>query len=104
MNAKKISLIAILFVFLFACSGPNGSEYVGKWEKLNGMIDEEFQLQIVKSDNTFTIISNPGDKYLAILDKDGTLKMKWGVADIAFSYRKSSDTLMSSLGEYKRIK
>lgn len=95
-------LIALLLALgVIACSSkPDGSQFVGKWEKVNGNVILEF----AKNGDSLLFLDG-NSKYVATVNADGTLLVSLPmVGGTVFSYSKKTDHIFALGDEFKRLR
>ena len=95
------TLIVLAVIFACACQRTSGSEFLGKWVKLNGNVT----MEITRDGAQFLIVIHKNQVYkLVATYKDGMLD----TGSSKFAYVKSSDTVVGSdtfgSTEFKRLK
>lgn len=107
MTRQHHPLVLALLLFLAACSGPPGGEFLGKWGKPNG---EEVVFEIVQNGASFLVVdpSEKGkstqEKFPATLAEDGTLHMQTPLGKVVLSHVKDTDTIATMGAELRRMK
>ncbi len=99
-NGRKWTMqLALLFTLVIAlgCSHP-GSQFVGKW--VNKAQANAHPIEISRNGDQFLFVEDQ-EKFGAIYS-DGSLEVSAGAATVRITYVKSSDTLLTPEGEYKR--
>lgn len=101
MTRQHHPLVLALLLFLAACSGPPGGEFLGKWGKPNG---EKIEFEILKNGSSYLLIDDEQQKYPATLAADGTLHMQTPIGEVVFSHVKDTDTIVGLGNELRRMK
>ncbi len=94
----KQQVYAVLFVLLLGCSGPSGSEFVGKWKSSDGVNT----IELVRNGDSFLFVQFR-NKFSATLGKDGILHVSGPFGPVDISYLKGSDTIVVLGDEFKRV-
>lgn len=107
MTRQHHTAVLALLLFLAACSGSPGGEFLGKWAKLNG---EKTEFEIVQNGASFLVVDpstggkSKQEKYPATLAADGTLHTQTPFGEIVLSHVKDTDTIIAMGEELRRVK
>lgn len=104
-GARFLALALGALIFVVACGGSPGSEFLGKWEDIKNPSD---RVEIIRNGDHFLVVIDGKDKKIGAVLRDGALEIAGMMGVIRATYIKSSDTIIvpgfANTQEYKRMK